>query len=473
MTGATFAPVPKMVTIRVVIDMAARKNWELDNMDVDTAFLNADIKEEIYIKQPKGFEEYGSNGEELVCKLKKSIYGLKQASRNWNDTIDQWMRSYGFKAANADPCLYVKGSEEHDDILVVVIWVDDLIIAGSNVKVVADFKRAISTRFKMKDLGALRWILGMEIRRDRPNRRIEISQEAYIDQMLKKFGMDDCKAVGTPAEGVLNRVSIEEGGTADKQYMSIVGSLLYAATVTRPDIAFAVQALGRHMQASKQEHMIAAKRVLRYLQGTKKIGLIYQAGAMRERNGSRDCPSIVGFCDADWAGDLDTRRSTTGFVFMMESGAVSWGSKLQPTVALSSAEAEYMAACGAVQEAIHLRQLLNDLGYVQDKPTVIFEDNQGCIALTENPVFHRRTKHIDIRYHFIREKVASGEVVLKYVPNADQLADLLTKGLPKPRTMALRKCNHGSWESGKQVENICVSFHFYYFTMHCLLVLVF
>jgi hypothetical protein len=177
--------------------------------------------------------------------------------------------------------------------------------------------------------------------------------------------------------------------------------------------------------------MVAAKRVLRYLQGTKDLGIVYQGDTNTDT-------SIVGFSDSDWAGDKDTRRSTTGFLFMLGSGVVSWSSKLQPTVALSSAEAEYMAACAAVQEAIHLRQLLEDLGYKQDQATVIFEDNQGCITLSENPVFHKRTKHIDIRYHFIRERVASGEIELRYVATEHQLADLLTKALAGPRTVMLR-----------------------------------
>lgn len=431
--GETFAPVAEKTSVRTLAAVAAEEDWELDNMDVDTAFLNADIQEEIYIRQPPGFEQYGPNGEELVCKLKKSIYGLKQASRNWNHTIDQWLRGYGLKATKADPCVYTKRSQ--GDTLVILIWVDDIIIAGSNKRVVADFKAAISRRFKMKDLGPLEWILGVKIRRDRPRRRLEISQTAYIEQMLKRFGMEECKAVATPSEGVLNRMSSEDGGKPNKLYMSLVGSLLYAAMITRPDIAFAVQALGRHMQASGPEHMIAAKRVLRYLQGTKDLGLVYEYGP---KNDGTPSHYIHGYSDADWGGDKDTRRSTTGYVFMLGTGALSWGSRLQATVALSSAEAEYMAACAAVQEAIHLRELMGDLGYKQDRATVIYEDNQGCIALSANPVFRKRTKHIDIRYHFIRERVTSGEVELRYIPTEEQLADLLTKGLPKPRTIMLR-----------------------------------
>ena len=429
--GETFAPTAKQTSIRVILAMAAQEDWHLHNMDVDTAFLNANIEEEIYISQPEGFEQSGPNDEQLVCRLNKSIYGLKQAARDWNKTLDHWMKSYGLEASEADACVYTK--RVAGDILIVLTWVDDLIIAGSYMRVIDEFKVAISKRFKMKDLGELKWILGMEIKRDRSIRRIEISQAAYIKQMLERFGMGECKAVGTPGEGVLTRSSTSEGGKPNKLYMSIVGSLLYAAMMTRVDIVFQVQALSRHLQSSKEEHMVAAKRVLRYLQGTKDLSLVYEAN-------KDDCgkPSIVGFSDADWGGDHDTRRSTTGYLFKLGGGAVSWASKLQPTVALSSAEAEYMAVCAAVQEAIHLRQLMKDIGYTQGQPTIIFEDNQGCIALSANPVFHRRTKHIDIRYHFIRERIASGEIELRYISTEHQLADILTKALPRLRINSLR-----------------------------------
>jgi len=200
--GQTYAPTAKPTSIRTVISVAGMYDWELENMDVDTAFLNADVDEDIYMRQLEGFEVYGPNGEELVCKLKKSIYGLKQASRNWHHTIDQWMKEYRFQASDADPCVYVK--RQNQDVIVVIIWVDDLIIAGSGKQIVQDFKAAISKRFSMKDLGALKWILGVEIKRDRSKRRIEMTQKAYINQMLERFGLAEYKSVGAPAEGVPN-----------------------------------------------------------------------------------------------------------------------------------------------------------------------------------------------------------------------------------------------------------------------------
>lgn len=339
------------------------------------------------------------------------------------------MCSYGFQISPADPCLYVMIGKEA--ILIVVIWVDDLIIAGSSEAVVRQFKEAISGRFNMKDLGALSWILGMEVTRDRSKGTLTITQKAYTDVLLKRFGMTECKPVGTPAEGYLRRVS---DGEPNKDYMCLVGSLLYAAMVTRPDISFAVQALGRHLQSSTDEHMNAGMRVLRYLQGTKNVGITYSKGET----------VLVGYADSDWAGDQDTRRSVTGYVYVLCGAAISWGSKLQPTVALSSSEAEYMAACYAIQEAVHLRLLLKSLGYEQQGHTVIFEDNQGCIYMSQNPVMHKRAKHIDIRFHFVRERVADGTVKLVYVETENQLADLLTKPLLKARILKIRGVVLGS-----------------------------
>jgi hypothetical protein len=216
--------------------------------------------------------------------------------------------------------------------------------------------------------------------------------------------------------------------------------VLYAGIVTRPDIAYAVQSASKHLQRNGPEHLVNAKRILRYLKGTVDMGIRYSVKGGSKLTGFSDSDStkLLGYSDADWGGDKDTRRSTTGYVFVLAGGAVSWCSRLQPTVALSSAEAEYTAACAAVQEATHLRQLLQDLGFPQEEPTLIMEDNQGCIALSGNPVLHKRTKHIDIKYHFIRERVASQEVALKYVATADQLADILTKPLLRVRLEKMR-----------------------------------
>ena len=424
----TYSPVMRMSSFRLVMAIVAVLDLMCIAMDVNTAFLYAPLDEVIYVEQPEGFRKAGPKGEKLVCQMKRSLYGLKQSPRNWNQVIDAWLTDYGLTASSADPCVYVKRSDgKSGSLMIVMLWVDDLTICGNNAAEIDHFKEAISKRFDMKDLGNLTNLLGLKVIRDRPARILEINQEEYIKEVLQRFGMSDCKPVGTPAEGYLERCP---NGEASRDYMSLVGSLLYAAMVTRPDIAFAVQALGRHLQSSTDAHWTAGKRILRYLKGTKDLGLVY--------GDPSSGTTLKGFADADWATDKDTRRSVTGYVFELGGAAITWNSKLQPTVALSTSEAEYMAACAATQEAIHLRRLLGDLGFPQEGPTVILEDNMGCICMSENPVMHRRTKHIDIKFHFIREAVERGDVVLTFTSTSTQVADLLTKPLPKTRTQKLR-----------------------------------
>ena len=426
----TYAPVARSKTVLTVFALAAYKNWELHQMDVLTAFLHADIGDKVvYIKMPEGYKKYDSNGKELVWKLKKSLYGLKQAPRNWNTMIDKWLKAYGLKASSADHCLYTKiVNGEH---LVIILYVDDLLIAGSDMKIINEFKAAISEVFKMKDLGEVEHMLGMVVKRDRENGTLEVDQTAYIEQVLSRYGMAQCKPMATPMTDPLTRGPPNEDGF-NYDYARIVGSVLYSSMYTRPEITYAVQSLSRNMNATTSEHWQAAKRLLRYLQGTKHLGIKFGGDKSQDLK-------LVGYSDADWANDKDTRRSTTGYAFLLNGAVISWCSKLQTTVALSSTEAEYMALCAAAQEAVHLRRLLSDLGFEQKGPTIIYEDNQSCIALAKNPVHHARTKHIDIRFHYTREKIEDGEIDVVYVPTSEQLADVLTKPLERVKLEALRK----------------------------------
>jgi hypothetical protein len=275
----------------------------------------------------------------------------------------------------------------------------------------------------------------MEIRRDRKRRTLEILQTAYTEKILEDFGMSNCNPVSTPVECVLERIT-DGSARPDKYYMQIVGSLSYLAQHTRPDCLFAVQNLSRHLQATGATHMAAAKRLLRYLKGTVDLGIKFSA--------TDDPPELLGYSDADYASDKGTRRSVTGTLFFLCGGPVSWESRLQPSVALSTCEAELMAACAATQEAVHLRQLLKDLTFVQSDPTRLKVDNQGTIALAENGMMNKRSKHIDVRFHFIQERIASEEIKLEYVPSKEQLADLLTKPKNKIATEYLRGLIMGS-----------------------------
>jgi hypothetical protein len=434
----TYAPVVPHDIVRVVLALATQHDWLLWHLDVKTAFCNAELSEELYMRAPEGLRKQTPDGKEIVWKLKKSLYGLKQSPRNWNNLLHQWLVDYGFKATGTDPCTYVRHASEsgEDGLIVVLVYVDDLVCGGPDLKSIEHFKESIMARFAMNDLGELEWLLGMQIKRDRTKRTMEITQTAFVEQLLERFDMQDCKAVGTPCDQVLARVTDGSAGPS-KQFMSLVGSELWLAMITHPEMSTAVQSFSRHLQATSEEHFAQAKRSLRYLQGVKHLGIKFSASSCGDK------PELIGFSDADWGGDVDTRRSTTGYVFTLAGGPVSWSSRLQPTVALSSAEAEYMAVCTATQQALYLRSLLSELGFAQENPTIIFEDNQACIALSVNRITSKRSKHIAIKYHFIREKIENREIELKYISTEHQLADIMTKPLSKPRTLKLREMVRG------------------------------
>ena len=270
----------------------------------------------------------------------------------------------------------------------------------------------------MKKLGQLKHFLGLEV--DRTHEGIFLCQQKHAKDLLKKFGMLECKPISTPMEPNAKMCEHEGKDLKDAtMYRQLVGSLLYL-TLTRTDISYAVGVMSRYMQNPKKPHLEAVRRILRHVKGTIDYGLLYKKG--------EDC-KLVGYCDADYAGDHDTRRSTTGYVFMLGSGAISWCSKRQLTVSLSTTEAEYRAAAMAAQESTWLIRLMNDLHQLVDYAVPLYCDNQSAVRLAENPVFHARTKHVEVHYHFIREKVLEEEVELKQIKSEDQVADLFTKGL--------------------------------------------
>jgi len=429
----TYAPVASLVTIRVILALVCYLNLELHNVDFDTAYLQSDLEETIYVKQPQGYEKKGPNGEELVCRLRKSLYGLKQSGRNWNQVIDKWLRAYGFKPSAADPCLYVM-RRPNDELLIVVLYVDDMMIAGSSIAIVEAFKRAVANEFTVKDLGELQGIVGMKITRNRESRELEISQAPSIELLLEAYGMSGCRPVATPMEGTLTKLEGDDIAP-DYGFMSVVGSLLYLAMVSRPDIAFPVHTLGKHMQAAGEDHWAAVWRLLRYLRGTKDLTIKY--------TGNMDgLFELVGYADADYAGDLDNRRSTSGNFFCLNHGndiaPIDWMARQQDLVAKSSAESELISADSATMTAVFLRQMFSDLGFERKKATVIMEDNQACIALSQDSVFRKRTRHFGVRFHYIKEMVENGVVMLQYIPTEHQLADILTKPLHSVRHAKLR-----------------------------------
>ena len=299
-------------------------------------------------------------------------------------------------------------------------------ILARNIREMRSVKDSLKLQFKMKDVGELHFYVGVCIVQDVKNKQVFLHQGHYIEKMVENFGQTEAKLVSTPAD--LNVKLQKEDGFSRPvdvtSYQSIVGSLLYAAIATCPDIAQAVGVVSKFCASPTQNHLIATKRILRYLKATAYLGFSYKKCA----NGN-----LIGYSDADWAGDMDDHHSTSGNVFFLACGAVSWLSKRQATIALLTTEAEYVALCMATQEAIWLRRLLADIGEPPEGPSEIYEDNQGAISMAKNPVGHARTKHIDIHYHFIRERVQDSVIALKYIDTEEMIADILMKPLPKHR----------------------------------------
>jgi transposase InsO family protein len=414
----TFAPVTKFSTIRVLLALAAKYDLEIHQMDVKSAFLNGELEEEIYLHLPPGFRD-SSN---LVWKLKRALYGLKQAHKSWYKRLRTVFEGLGFTRSEADHSVFFK--VEDGTIVIVAVYVDDKLMLSKDQKIIDQLKVKLAAEYDLTDLGEARWILGMEIIRDRDKHTIELSQCRYIESILERFEMGSSRPVATPMDPNTKLIKLNEAEVDVKTYQSALGALMYAMLATRPDIAYAVGVLSKYAATPGQAHWTALKRVYRYLRGTVNMCLTYRGNSE---------PDLLAFVDADWASDINDRRSTTGFVFLISGGAVSWSSKKQTSVALSSTEAEYMAAAAATKEAIWLKTFLSELDFSKTHPITLQIDNQSAILLAKNAMFHERTKHIAIRYHFIREKLEEGEICVEYVPTNEQVADVLTKPLTREK----------------------------------------
>ncbi|KAH9309431.1 hypothetical protein KI387_037342, partial [Taxus chinensis] len=332
------------------------------------------------------------------------------APRAWYIKIDEHLISHGFERNPYDPNLYLK--KQGGEIVIVVVYVDDLVITGSSVKMIDATKKDFNRSFDMTDLGLMHYCLGLEVWKK--ENHIFVSQLKYTKTTLEKFRMMDCTPIATPMEARLQLSRSDPSPPVNATlYRQLIGSLIYL-TYTRPDISFAVSYLSRFMQEPKICHWKAAKRILRYLKGTVDLGLEYK---------KNDNFFLTGYSDSDHAGNMDDRKSTSGFVFFMGSGPISWGSKKQNFVSRSSTEAEYRAAGEAVCEAIWLRRILEGIGLPQQKSTPVYVDNEGVLKLVRNPVFHERTKHIEVQVHFIREHVLKHNIQLQFCPTAEQKAD--------------------------------------------------
>ncbi|KAI3056906.1 hypothetical protein CBS147353_11111 [Aspergillus niger] len=413
----TFASVVKPMSYKALFAIAAALDLEIEQMDVKTAFLYGYIDHEIYVEQP----HHMSDGTSKVCKLRKALYGLKQAPRIWYQTLTNFLRNLGFEPIGSDLGIFIRSN------MYIAVYVDDLLIVGPSSAEIKKIQRSLRNRFQMTDLGPCSYYLGMSVQRDRQNRMLYLSQEAYIDKVAHQFGISSGAPVSTPIEtSPLLENSPGYGCSPDQSvtYQRIVGSLMYIMLGTRGDVAYAVSMASRYLANPGPQHMNLARRILRYLNGTKGLRLTYKGQPQM----------LKGFTDADWGGCRNTRRSTAGYLFNIGSGAISWQSKRQSVVALSTCEAEFLGQTQATKEAIWLRRLLNELNMSQGKAaTIICGDNQGAIALSSNPQYHSRTKHMEIQRKWQGEVQDLGAVALKYVPTTEQIADGFTKPLARER----------------------------------------
>ncbi|KAK2433017.1 putative mitochondrial protein [Trifolium repens] len=411
----TFAPVAKMNTVRVILSLAANYGWDLQQFDVKNAFLHGELEEEIYMELPPGYG--GKGAANTVCKLKKALYGLKQSPRAWFGRFTKVMTGLGYKQSQGDHTLFIKHSKS-EGLTVLLVYVDDIILTGNDVEEQKMLGQCLANEFEIKTLGRLKYFLGIEVAHSKKG--IFISQQKYITDLLKETGKSACKPASTPLDPNLKLGIAEEAAAVDKEmYQRLVGRLIYLSH-TRPDIAYAVSLVSQFMHNPKENHLQAALRVVQYLKGTPGRGIIFN------RNGN---VSLEAYTDADYAGSVVDRRSTTGYCTFLGGNLVTWKSKKQSVVARSSAEAEFRAMAQGICELLWLKIILEDLKIKWEEPMKLYCDNKSAISIAHNPVQHDRTKHIEVDRHFIKEKLDSGLICTPFVSSQNQLADVLTKGL--------------------------------------------
>ena len=429
----TFAPTAKFAALRAILAISAIEDLELESLDISSAFLNGEIDTEVYLQQPEGFHQ---GGPDCVWRLLKALYGLKQSPRVWNKKLDTVLHELGFTCIKSDTSIYIwiRG----DVKIFVPVFVDDLTLASKSISAISHVKTELGKRFKLRDLGPTSSLLGIEITRDRSQRRLCLSQRQYISDMLDRYNLADSAPVTTPIDPGLKLSSSMSPTTPEEiaemkniPYASAVGSIMYLSVATRPDIAYAVGVLCRFNQNPGMAHWKAVKHLFRYLKGTMDYQLVYAPSPSGEL--------FESYTDADHAGNPDNGKSTSGYLLKMGTGAISWSSKLQTIVALSTTEAEFVAGVHAGKEVVWFRQFLGELGYRFDSPSILRIDNQSAISVAKNPEHHGRMKHLDLRFFWLRDEVAGGTLSPLFIPTADMAADLLTKPLERVKVDRCRK----------------------------------
>ena len=392
-------------------------------MDIKSAFLNGFINEEVYVEQPSGFEhETHSNH---VYKLKKALYGLKQAPRAWYDRLKNFLLASDFEIGKVDSTLFIRKID--GDILIIQIYVDDIIFGSTNISLYQEFSKSMQKEFEMSHMGELNFFLGLQVKQVKDG--TFINQGKYAKDLLKRFGMDSTSSKNTPMSTTTQLDKDENGKSIDqKLYRGMIGSLLYI-TASRPDIMFSVCLCARYQSDPKESHIKAVKRIFRYLKHTSDYELFYPKNSSFE---------LTSYSDADFAGCKSNRKSTSDTCHFLGHSLVSWFSKKQNSVSLSTTEAEYIASSLACAQVLWMKQTLSDYG-ISYSSSQIFCDNTSAINLSKNPVQHSRTKHIDIRHHFLRDHVLKGDITLEFISTEKQIADILTKPLKEETFVNLRR----------------------------------
>nr|KAJ0186750.1 hypothetical protein LSAT_V11C900460560 [Lactuca sativa] len=414
----TYAPVARISTIRLLLALAAIHNLVIHQMDVKTAFLNGDLDEEIYMKQPKGFVMPGN--EHKVCKLKKSLYGLKQAPKQWHQKFDDVFLSNGFALNQAEKCVYSKFDTSGKGVMI-CLYVDDMLIFGTDLEEVDKTNKFLSSSFDMKDMGEAEVILGIRIRKG--NNGISISQSHYIEKILKKFNFENCSSVSTPIDPSLKLLPNKGSPVSQLEYSRAIGCLMYAMISTRPDIAYVVGRLSRYTSNPSSHHWQAVSRVFKYLKGTINYGLAYSG-----------YPSVLeGYSDASWIDNLEDHSSTSGWVFLLGGGAISWASKKQTCITNSTMESEFVALSVAGKEVEWLRNLIYEIPLCPKPISTISIrcDSAATLAKAYSQVYNGKSRHLGVRHSMIRELIMTGVISVEFVRTQFNLADHLTKGLAR------------------------------------------
>jgi hypothetical protein len=418
----TFSPVIRFDTIRVMLSVAAKEKLHLAQFDIKTAFLYGELEETIYMRQPEGFED----GTARVCKLNKSLYGLKQSPRCWNKRFKSFLDKHGLIQSAADPCLFISMTKGHK--LMVALYVDDGLVACQDKDDLTRFLTELKSEFKVTVSDAL-CFLGLQIIQ-REDGSVVVSQANYARRLLHKFNMSDCNPVATPIDKGHDSGEADDVIISEKvPYREAVGSLMYLVTGTRPDLAYAVSVVSRSLDKPSSRDWEKVKRIFRYLKGTVSMAILYRSDV--------EADVLLAYSDADYAGDIESRRSTSGVICQYMGGPITWLSQRQKCVALSTTEAEFIAANEAAKELTWLSRLLHEITVLTEIP-LLRVDNLSALKLVKNPIFHKRSKHIDVRYFFIRDKIEDGTLVIEHVASEEQIADIFTKPLAKDRFQKLR-----------------------------------